>query len=450
MTPPDAVPAPAERMTVAIVGDLISTRPVAQLLDADQAFASAVERLRAADVAVGNLEFAAADPDDPEAWVWSMPNDWSIGSDPGAVADLRDLGFGAVGRANNHAMDRGPAGLRTTSVLLDEAGIDHAGAGEDLARASAPRYHETARGRLGIVSVTTSPSPADVAGALDAFGGLAPRPGIHALAIEPVVTVPPAALEALQAVHDSVPDAMGEWMNGSPGLKMFAARFEPGDDVSVRYEVDPEGRTRLLRSVRQAAAYADVVLMTVHAHQGDADPANPPAFLRALARDAIAAGADAVAISGPHVLAPVDLVDGRPVFYGLGDYIWSDLGTPLPAYFWSATQAVVGPDVDPATMTEAELVARLNDDGFADPWVFRAVQAELVVGPSGVEAVRLHPVDLGQREPITRRGVPRLPEPAVAREILERVATMSAPLGTAVDIDGGVGTVRTAETVPAR
>src|SRR3954453_14380071 len=189
MTPPDAVPAPAERMTVAIVGDLISTRPVAQLLDADQAFASAVERLRAADVAVGNLEFAAADPGDPEAWVWSMPNawsigsgpgapggwvwsmpnDWLIGSDPGAVADLRDLGFGAVGRANTHAMDRGPAGLRTTSVLLDEAGIDHAGAGEDLARASAPRYHETARGRLGMVSGTTSPSPADVAGALDAF-----------------------------------------------------------------------------------------------------------------------------------------------------------------------------------------------------------------------------------------------------------------------------------------
>jgi poly-gamma-glutamate synthesis protein (capsule biosynthesis protein) len=450
MTPSEGAPAPAERMTVAIVGDLISTRPVAQLLDADPAFAAAVERLRAADVAVGNLEFAAAHPDDPEAWVWSMPNDWSIASDPRAVTDLRDLGFGAVGRANNHAMDRGPAGLRTTSLLLDDAGIDHAGAGEDLARASAPRYHETARGRLGIVSVTTSPSPADVAGALDAFAGLAPRPGVHALAIEPVVTVPPAAHEALTTVHDRVPDAMGGWMNGDPSLKVFGARFERGEDFSVRYELDPEGRTRLVRSVRQAAAHADVVVMTVHAHQGDADPANPPAFLRELARDAVAAGADAVAISGPHVLAPVELVDGRPVFYGLGDYIWSDLGTPLPAYFWSATRAVLGPEVDPAAMTEAELVGRLNDDGFADPWVFRAVQAELVVGSSAVESVRLHPIDLGQREPITRRGVPRVPEPAVASEILERVATMSEPLGTAVDIDDAVGSIRMTDTVPVR
>src|SRR5689334_14848669 len=139
MTAPERGPAPAERMTVAIVGDLISTRPIAPLLGGDARFAAAVERLRAADVAVGNLEFTAADPDDADAWVWSMPNDWSIASDPAAVGDLRDLGFGVVGRANNHAMDRGPAGLRTTSMLLDDAGIDHAGTGEDLARASAPR-----------------------------------------------------------------------------------------------------------------------------------------------------------------------------------------------------------------------------------------------------------------------------------------------------------------------
>ena len=154
MTPPERRSAPAERMTIAIVGDLITTRPIAPMLASDARFAEAVERLRAADVAVGNLEFAAADPDDPDAWVWSTPNDWSIASDVDAIGDLRDLGFGAVGRANNHAMDRGPAGMRTTGMLLDDAGIDHAGAGEDLARASAPRYQETARGRLGIVSVT--------------------------------------------------------------------------------------------------------------------------------------------------------------------------------------------------------------------------------------------------------------------------------------------------------
>src|SRR3954464_12641754 len=102
MGSPERGPAPAERMTVAIVGDLISTRPIASMLDTDAGFAAVVDRLRAADVAVGNLEFAAADPDALDAGVWAIHNDWSIASDPRAVGDLRGLGFGAVGRANNH------------------------------------------------------------------------------------------------------------------------------------------------------------------------------------------------------------------------------------------------------------------------------------------------------------------------------------------------------------
>src|SRR4029079_13862791 len=96
------------------------------------------------------------------------------------------------------------------------------------------------------------------------------------------------------------------------------------------------------------------------------------------------------------------------------------LGGPLPAYFWSETRTVLGDDIDPRTMTEAELVERVHEHVFAEPCVFRAVQAELVIGPSGVDAVRVHPVDLGQAEPITRRGVPRVPAPAVAAAILAR------------------------------
>jgi poly-gamma-glutamate synthesis protein (capsule biosynthesis protein) len=81
--------------------------------------------------------------------------------------------------------------------------------------------------------------------------------------------------------------------------------------------------------------------------------------------------------------------------------------------------------------------------------VFRAVQADVTVGPNGVEAIQVHPVDLGQDEPITRRGIPRVPEPAIAKEILERLATMSAPLGVTVDIADDVGTIRGGNTPSA-
>jgi poly-gamma-glutamate synthesis protein (capsule biosynthesis protein) len=135
--------------------------------------------MRSADATVANLELAAADPDDPDAWVWSTPNDWSIASDPRAVADLRELGVDVVGRANNHAMDRGPAGMRTTGWLLDESGIDHAGAGEDLSRAGA---RATAR-PPAVASGSSASRRARRrrrAGALDGSPASHPRPGVHA------------------------------------------------------------------------------------------------------------------------------------------------------------------------------------------------------------------------------------------------------------------------------
>jgi poly-gamma-glutamate synthesis protein (capsule biosynthesis protein) len=407
----------------------------------DAGFGAVVSRLRAADATFGNLELAVAERDDPDAWVWSVPEDWSVASEPHVIGDLRELGIDLMGRANNHAMDRGPSGMRTTGRLLDEAGIVHAGAGEDRAQACAPRFLETSRGRVGLVSVTTNPSPRDVAPALDAYAGLAPRPGINALGLEAVVTVPAGTHETLQRLHDRMTDAMGEWMNTQPGLHLFRSRFVVGEDLAIDYVPDPQDRAAMMRSVRQSGQQADVTILAVHAHQGDDDPTHPLPYLRDLAHDAIDAGADIVVVSGPHVLAPVELHAGAPIFYGLSNFIWSDLGGPMPAYFWQQTRAVLGDEVDPGSMTEADLIARLGADGFDDPWIFRAVVAEVVFGEGGVEEVRLHPVDLGFDRSVTTRGVPRAPGPDLAHEIVERVATISAPLGTTVEARDGSGFV---------
>jgi poly-gamma-glutamate capsule biosynthesis protein CapA/YwtB (metallophosphatase superfamily) len=431
--------------TLALTGDLIHSRTLAATVAGDPAFAAVVHRLQAADASFGNLEVAVAERDDPEAWVWWAPEDWSLGAEPAAIADLRTLGFDLVGRANNHAMDRGPAGMRTTGRALDAAQIVHAGAGEDLARARAPRFVETSRGRVGLVSVTTSPVPADVAPAMDAFAGLAPRPGVHSLGLSAIVTVPSAVHAALQTLHDTMTDAMGAWMAGQEGLHLFRTRFEIGDAVSVRYEPDRGDLAGVVRAVRQAKQQGDAAVLAVHAHQGDHDPAQPMPYLRDLAHAAINAGADVVAISGPHVLAPIEFHAQRPIFYGLGNFIWSDVGGPVPAYFWNKTRAVLSDSAaDPASMTEADLLATLNADAFDDPWIFRAVLAEVSFGDT-VPDVRLHPVDLGPELPVSRRGVPRVAEPGVAREILERAAELSRPFGvTVAPNEAGVGVVKRA------
>jgi poly-gamma-glutamate synthesis protein (capsule biosynthesis protein) len=425
-------------LRLALTGDLIHTRRLAPLVETDDGLAAIVRLLRGADATFGNLEVAIADRDDADAWVWSVYEDWTIAGEPHAIEDLRALGFSFVGRANNHAMDRGPAGMRTTGRLLDAAGVVHAGAGEDLARARSPRFLETPRGRVALVSATTSPSPVDVAPALDAFAGLPSRPGVHAIRLRASVTVPPEAHAALRAVHDQMSDAAGEWMLGEEDLHLFRTRFTEGTEVAIAYEPAAQDVAAAMRAVRQGRQQADVAVFAVHAHEGDRDPARPMPHLRDLAHAAIDAGADVVVISGPHVMCPVEAYAGRPILYGLGNFVWSDVGGPLSLDFWERTGAAMGDRApDPAHATEAELIALLNRDGFADPWVFRAVVAEVVFG-HGLD-VRLHPVDLGFGAPVTVSGVPRAANPAVAEEIVARLADLSAPYGASIGSIDGLG-----------
>src|SRR5260370_147292 len=58
-------------------------------------------------------------------------------SPPAVVEILRHFGVEAVSLANNHLMDFGPDGLRSTLNLLRENGMAAVGAGTDLAAARA-------------------------------------------------------------------------------------------------------------------------------------------------------------------------------------------------------------------------------------------------------------------------------------------------------------------------
>ena len=72
-------------------------------------------------------------------------------------------------------------------------------------------------------------------------------------------------------------------------------------------------------------------------------------------------------------------------------------------------------------------------------WHLAACQ-ELVRVSAG--EVRLHPVDLGYGLRLTSSGTPRLASPAMAQEILARLQRISAPYGTRIEIESGVGVIR--------
>jgi poly-gamma-glutamate synthesis protein (capsule biosynthesis protein) len=54
-------------------------------------------------------------------------------------------------------------------------------------------------------------------------------------------------------------------------------------------------------------------------------------------------------------------------------------------------------------------------------------------------------VDVGKGlRPISKIGIPMMPTPEVAREILEKVQRLSKPFGTNMTIENGVGVIRVA------
>jgi len=94
----------------------------------DEVFAGVREALRAADIAIGNLESVLVDrgdyADPPGTRVFAGPKQ--------GAALLRNAGFDAVATATNHVWDHQRAGLLESLAHLDSAGVAHAGTGPTL------------------------------------------------------------------------------------------------------------------------------------------------------------------------------------------------------------------------------------------------------------------------------------------------------------------------------
>ena len=104
----------------------------------------------------------------------------------------------------------------------------------------------------------------------------------------------------------------------------------------------PTTSWRSSAAVRAAQLNADFVIVAIHAHECSVgcDSANSPrgaaSFLKKLARAAIDSGADMFVTTGNHNLGPIEIYDSpgrghRPIFYGLGNFFWSDVQELLPS-----------------------------------------------------------------------------------------------------------------------
>ena len=221
---------------------------------AEHGFAWPFERITAlldADYLVANAEgpiTALTDPFFPD-------QEFSYNADPAAAIALAQAGFDAMSLSNNHALDRGPEGLRDTIEHLNDAGVTPFGAGAE-SEATAPHLVETPHGLLAIV-------------------GLGERwnYGAEATVAEPgTVSI---TAESVERAHELAVDAGARW--------------------TVAYVHWGENYSEITDGQRTAAhLFAD-------------------------------AGYDLVIGHHPHVAQEVEIIEGMPVLYSLGNLVF---GTP--------------------------------------------------------------------------------------------------------------------------
>lgn len=128
------------RFTAVMVGDVMFGRHVERVIERRGLAAplASVEHLLDGDYVSANLEQVLSDDEDlPEA-----DKLIHLRSDTEVAQVLADAGITTLSLANNHAMDHGIPGLRDTIAAVERAGLEHAGAGEDLDAARTTNLQE--------------------------------------------------------------------------------------------------------------------------------------------------------------------------------------------------------------------------------------------------------------------------------------------------------------------
>jgi poly-gamma-glutamate synthesis protein (capsule biosynthesis protein) len=437
--------------TLTAVGDCVSTRPLAAYLR-DERFAAIVDVLRRGHVRYGNCEINIADLTRFAGYPYAWDGDYPMMAQPAVADDLARLGFTAMSRANNHALDWGVEGMRETSRHLEAAGIVHAGVGEHRGLARAPAYVETPQGRVGLLSFTSTFLP--VSEALPYRDAAPGRPGVSALKVYTKWVVSPDVLRALAEIpgRDArIATAAAMQLkssgDGEPStLSRFRLDFVAGERSGTTYEVDEEDLADILRHVRLGKQHSDFLIAALHTHEArDELPFPeaallPPAFLQPVAHAAIDAGADAFLACGTHNLGPIEVYRGRPIFYGLGNFLWSDLQEPLAADLYHTKKArarLTRAFAHPERATHADYTAVTEAEDYAHDWIFESIVASCQFAAGTVSRIELHPVWLRYGESLTRSGIPAVPSSEQAYKILEWLREASAPYGTGVEIEGG-------------
>ncbi len=439
---------------IALAGEAMITRGLMPFRE--ERFLGLRELLHSADVRFANSEMLFHNFED---WPTYLSQTY-MRCDPRFITDLQWLGINLVSCANNHGYDYGENGVLTNLRNLRAAGLVHAGSGRQYAESVAPAYLETAAGRVALVSATSSARPNSRAG--EQRRDMNGRPGVNLIRWINEWTIDDAAFREMQRVADAFGwrQQQPRWFTSGYGVEeedaanavlYFADRNVLGvgsEDLAARFirgsAFDRHSRAfaadvdRNLASIREARRMADWVIFSVHNHEGGRSIDDPSDHIRALAHAVIEAGADVVVGHGPHVDRGIEIYQGKPIVYSLGNFIMQNDQVELMPHdsmlLWG-----LGHEHSAADLFDARQAARHAPTSPALGWWSAILMLNFCAGR--LSELRLHPIELGFGLSRAQAGRPVLAEGDIAQRALERFRELSAPFGTRISIDDNVGVV---------
>ena len=425
--------------TFIATGDSIITRRVSNRTD--KAFLDMVELIRGADSAFTNLEIVT--PKEP--WVpFSEFGGIHLGSPPFILDELKWMGFNLYSAANNHSVDYSYQGLIDTMDALKARDLVYAGAGLTLGEARSPGYFDSPAGRVGLVAcASTFGKSAQAAASRPDMGG---RPGISPMRYETEYVLDSRRLAAIQDIDealgtDAATRRSREWI---PEEKPDAYRFldkyyVEGDTPRVSTSPKESDLEDITRWISEARRQSDLVVVTIHAHEGqngDGNTQDIADFIVPMARHWIDAGADVFVGHGPHTLRALEIYKGKPIFYSLGNFFFT-----YPTIQRYGSEVYEQYHLPPsATAADASQATYLDEDGgykgmSADPQYWRSVIPVCRFEGRELVDIELHPVELGFDLPDSQRGIPVLADNEEGAIILKDLDGLSAPFGTELKIE---------------
>lgn len=189
-----------------------------------------------------------------------LPNKmYTFRSAPENVKYLYDIGTDIVSLANNHTYDYGPTALEDCVDILNDAKMPFVGAGKNIEEAMKPAYFYMDGKVIAIVAATQ----------IEGFGN-------------------PETKEATE---------------NSPGVLRCL------------------DTTKIKQVIKEADENADFVICFIHWGREKCDLIMD--WQRTEAKDMVEAGADFIVGAHAHCLQGIDYVDGVPVCYGMGNYLFN-------------------------------------------------------------------------------------------------------------------------------